>query len=44
MWFLSAPADPTKADAVNKLRDKLSSKNNDIAEVYPFNLPDLKVR
>ncbi|KAI8912114.1 ATPase, V1 complex, subunit C [Powellomyces hirtus] len=41
--FISAPADPTKQDTVNKLKDKLASKSNDYAEVFPFTLPEFKV-
>ncbi|KAJ3300159.1 hypothetical protein HK104_003769 [Borealophlyctis nickersoniae] len=41
--FLSAPADPTKQDTVNKLKDKIASKAHDYAEIYPFSLPDFKV-
>ncbi|KAJ3167160.1 hypothetical protein HDU88_002497 [Geranomyces variabilis] len=41
--FIAAPADPTKQDTVNKLRDKLASKHNDYAEVFPFSLPEFKV-
>ncbi|KAJ3054411.1 hypothetical protein HK097_001882 [Rhizophlyctis rosea] len=41
--FVSAPADPTKQDTVNKLKDKIASKHNDHAEIFPFSLPDFKV-
>jgi hypothetical protein len=43
LWFVSAPADPTKTETVSKLRDKISSKANDLADVSPFNLPEFKV-
>ncbi|KAJ3290785.1 Vacuolar ATP synthase subunit C [Rhizoclosmatium sp. JEL0117] len=42
-WLLSAPPDPTKNDTVSKLRDKIASRNQDLAEIFPFNLPDFKV-
>ncbi|KAJ3092993.1 hypothetical protein HK102_013267 [Quaeritorhiza haematococci] len=42
-WFVSAPADPTKPDTVNKVKDKVSSKGNEYAEVYSIGLPDFKV-
>ncbi|KAJ3043755.1 hypothetical protein HDV00_004161 [Rhizophlyctis rosea] len=41
--FISAPADPTKQDAVNKLKEKIASKHNELAEIFPFTLPDFKV-
>ncbi|KAJ3019931.1 hypothetical protein HKX48_001575 [Thoreauomyces humboldtii] len=41
--FICAPADPTKQDTVNKLKDKIASKSNDHAEVFPFSLPEFKV-
>ncbi|KAI9007757.1 ATPase, V1 complex, subunit C [Hyaloraphidium curvatum] len=37
--FVSAPADPTRNDTANKLKDKLGSA----AEVQPFNLPEFKI-
>ncbi|KAI8813762.1 hypothetical protein BJ742DRAFT_746656 [Cladochytrium replicatum] len=42
-WLLSVPADPTKQDTVNKLKDKIASKTNDFAEIFPFALPDFKI-
>ncbi len=42
-WFISAPADPTKIDTVNKLQEKIASKQADMAEVFQANLPDCKV-
>ncbi|RKO89032.1 ATPase, V1 complex, subunit C [Blyttiomyces helicus] len=41
--FISAPADPTKQDAVSKLNAKIASKAADFAEVIPFALPEFKV-
>ncbi|KAJ3070092.1 hypothetical protein HDU98_006854 [Podochytrium sp. JEL0797] len=41
--ILSAPPDPTKQDTVSKLRDKIASRNSDLAEIFSFNLPDFKV-
>ncbi|KND02766.1 H(+)-transporting V1 sector ATPase subunit C [Spizellomyces punctatus DAOM BR117] len=41
--FISAPDDPTKQDTINKLRDKVASKHNDHAELFPFALPEFKV-
>ncbi|KAJ3202814.1 hypothetical protein HDU67_000260 [Dinochytrium kinnereticum] len=43
VFLLSAPADPTKAEAAAKLRDKIASKANDLAELVTFTLPDFKV-
>ncbi|KAI8850606.1 hypothetical protein BC829DRAFT_389196 [Chytridium lagenaria] len=43
IFLLSAPADPTKADAASKLREKIASKTNDLAELFTFTLPDFKV-
>ncbi|KAI9098076.1 ATPase, V1 complex, subunit C [Phlyctochytrium arcticum] len=40
--FIAAPADPTKQDTVNKVRDKLASKHNDLSEIFPFQLPEFK--
>ncbi|KAJ3344923.1 hypothetical protein HDU83_004601 [Entophlyctis luteolus] len=43
-WFLSAPPDPTRQDTVAKLRDRVANpKSADIAELFPFDLPDFKV-
>ncbi|KAJ3343385.1 SPS-sensor component ptr3 [Gonapodya sp. JEL0774] len=39
-WFISAPADPTKTDTVNKLKDKITT----VAELAPFNLPEFKIK
>ncbi|KXS17787.1 ATPase, V1 complex, subunit C [Gonapodya prolifera JEL478] len=39
-WFISAPADPTKTDTVNKLKDKIST----VSELAPFNLPEFKIK
>ncbi len=38
--LVSAPADPTKQDTFNKLKSRV---DKDLAEVYAFPLPDLKV-
>lgn len=45
VWFISAPANPTKQETVTKLKDKLSPQLNGVlvAEVFPFQLPDFKV-
>ncbi|KAJ3136534.1 hypothetical protein HK100_001677 [Physocladia obscura] len=43
-WILSAPPNPTRQDTIAKLRDKIASpRSQDLAEIYPFNLPDFKV-
>ena len=43
-WFISAPANPTKEDAIQKLRDRISSSRTaDIATIFPFTLPEFKV-
>ncbi|TPX32899.1 hypothetical protein SmJEL517_g04043 [Synchytrium microbalum] len=42
-WFVSIPSDPTRQDAVNKLRDKISYRPVDYAEIFPFPLPDFKI-
>ncbi|KAI8609563.1 hypothetical protein BC830DRAFT_1162317 [Chytriomyces sp. MP71] len=42
-WILSAPPNPTKQETVTKLRDKIGSKSNELAEILPFSLPDFKV-
>eukprot|EP00842_Homolaphlyctis_polyrhiza_P005955 jgi/Hompol1/6360/HPOL_004962-RA len=43
VWFLSAPGNPTKQDAVTKLKDRIASKSADHAEVFLFNLPEFKI-
>ncbi|KAI8900642.1 ATPase, V1 complex, subunit C [Globomyces pollinis-pini] len=43
IWFISAPANPTKSDTISKLKDKIDSKNNDYATLFPFIIPDFKV-
>ncbi|KAI9361220.1 ATPase, V1 complex, subunit C [Zopfochytrium polystomum] len=43
LFLLSAPAEPTRTETVAKLREKISSKASDLADVFPFNLPDFKV-
>lgn len=41
--LISAPADPTKQDTVNKLKGAISAKAHDLANVHPFALPEFKV-
>ncbi|KAI9193600.1 ATPase, V1 complex, subunit C [Polychytrium aggregatum] len=42
-YIVSAPADPKKIDAVNKLKAKIASRGGDYAEVFAVNLPEFKV-
>jgi V-type H+-transporting ATPase subunit C len=42
-WFLSAPADPTRQEALNKLKDKIQTRLPDLAELFAIPLPDLKI-
>ncbi|TPX33282.1 hypothetical protein SeMB42_g07503 [Synchytrium endobioticum] len=43
-WLVSIPADPTKLDAVNKLRDRIASPPKaDYADICPFSLPEFKI-
>jgi N-dimethylarginine dimethylaminohydrolase len=39
-WFISAPANRTKQEAVEKLQAVLKS---DLAQVFPFGIPEFKV-
>jgi hypothetical protein len=41
--FIAAPADDTKQLTVQKLKSKINSPPNDVADIYPFNIPDFKV-
>ncbi|KAH6599590.1 hypothetical protein BASA50_002932 [Batrachochytrium salamandrivorans] len=43
VWFLCAPGKPSKQEAVSMLKENISSKNADLAEVFPFTLPEFKV-
>ncbi|KAI8911740.1 hypothetical protein EDD86DRAFT_188870 [Gorgonomyces haynaldii] len=44
-WFISAPSNPTKKDTVDKLRERMSASKagTDLADIYPFQLPEFKV-
>lgn len=44
VWFISAPANPTKQETITKLSDRISSsKNDNIADLFPVTLPEFKV-
>jgi hypothetical protein len=45
VWFIAAPANSTKRETVQKLTDKMSAQVNgqELAEIFPFQLPDFKV-
>lgn len=45
VWFISAPANPTKDDTITKLAERLSPAKTgvDLAQISPFQLPDFKV-
>lgn len=43
-FFISAPADPTKIHTISKVKDALFQKQPDLAEVFPIQLPEFKVR
>jgi V-type H+-transporting ATPase subunit C len=40
-WFISAPADRTKQETIEKL--STAFKKNEYAEIFPFVIPDFKV-
>jgi hypothetical protein len=40
-WFISAPANPTKKDTIDKLKDRMTKHES--ADIYPFSIPDFKV-
>ena len=44
IWLLAAPGYPTKQEAIEKLKDKISNRNADYATITPFQLPDFKVK
>ena len=41
--FIAAPADKTKQQTLDATKRVLSASPNDIAEVYVFDIPELKV-
>jgi hypothetical protein len=41
VWFISAPANPTKKDTIDKLRDRMNKQES--ADIFPFTIPDFKV-
>lgn len=40
-WFISAPANPTKEETIQKLRDRLTK--HEYADIFPISIPEFKV-